>query len=280
MNVCGWPYFENQHLTMELSISFSPCPNDTFIFDALVNKKIDTGSFDFRVTMDDVEGLNKAALQGLPDISKVSYGVWPLLSNQYELLTAGGALGKGVGPLLISKDKDLLVLPEEMFVALPGEHTTAHLLFSFAYPGHMKKRFMRYDQIEDFVLSGKGAGVIIHENRFTYKQKGLHKMTDLGNFWQKETQAAIPLGGIVIKRSFPEDVKRQINQLIKDSIQFAQSKYPQLNSFITTNAKEMRPKVMRQHIDLYVNEFSIDPGLSGKTAIETLEKVHHQLFTA
>jgi 1,4-dihydroxy-6-naphthoate synthase len=243
-----------------------------------VNKKIHTGSFDFRLTLDDVEGLNKAALQGLPDISKVSFGVWPLLADQYELLTAGGALGKGVGPLLITKDKDLHVLPEDMAVAIPGEHTTANLLFSFAFPGHIKKRFMRYDLIEEFVRSGKGAGVIIHENRFTYKQKGLHKMLDLGSFWQKETQSAIPLGGIVIKKTFSPEVKQQINQLIIQSIQYAQSKYPQLNSFITSNAREMSTKIMRRHIDLYVNEFSLDPGLSGTSAIQTLEKVHQSMF--
>ena len=176
---------------MNLTLGFSPCPNDTYIFDALVNKKIDTGGFTFDVVMEDVQTLNEMAMAGKLDISKISFGSLPLVLEKYVTLNAGAALGNGVGPLLISS----LPIPEpairQCVIAIPGRHTTAHVLFSLAYPDAANKVFLRYDEIEDFVLSNTGTlqniqavklGVIIHENRFTYQDKGLSNITDLGLF--------------------------------------------------------------------------------------------------
>jgi 1,4-dihydroxy-6-naphthoate synthase len=263
---------------MELSLSFSPCPNDTFIFDALVNGKIDTEGLSFKIVMDDVEGLNHAALKGLPDISKISYAAWPRLSSQYALLSAGSALGRGVGPLLITADRQLKDLPEDLVVALPGELTTAHLLFTYAFPGHQLKQFMRYDQIQEFVLSGKGAGVIIHENRFTYPSLGLHLMMDLGSYWEKKTGHLIPLGGIVMKKSFPSALRLKVDELIRKSIEYNRKMYPALSEFIVCHAQEMDETVMRNHIDLYVNEYSENLGLEGESAIRNLTLIHDSIY--
>lgn len=182
---------------MTLTLGFSPCPNDTFIFDALVNKKIDTEGLTFEPVLEDVQTLNEWALQGRLDITKISYGVLPLLLERYLVLNAGGALGKGVGPLLITKQAGAAnKAVDEMTIAIPGEHTTAHMLFSLAYPQAAKKKFMIFSAIEDAVLNGDvDAGVIIHENRFTYQQKGLHKLIDLGEYWERQTGNPIPLGG-------------------------------------------------------------------------------------
>ena len=166
---------------MELTLGFSPCPNDTFIFDALVNNKIDTEGLAFDVVLEDVQTLNQWALEGKLDFSKISYGVLPLVAENYILLNSGGALGKGVGPLLITNSNSEITNWKDASIAVPGKNTTAHLLFSLAYPNAVNKQFMVFHEIEDAVLSGKvDAGVIIHENRFTYQDKGLKKIMDLG----------------------------------------------------------------------------------------------------
>jgi len=260
----------------KISLGFSPCPNDTFIFEALVNQRIDTGGIIFDVALEDVETLNRRAMEGRMDITKLSYGVLPLVLDNYALLNSGSALGSGVGPLLI-RNKEFEIINkkvEDHAVAIPGEHTTAHLLFTLAYPGAKKKIFMRYDMIEDFVSSGKGLGVIIHENRFTYEQKGLKKITDLGDFWEKETGHPIPLGGIVAKRSLDEATSKKVDRLIRQSIEFAFSNYPQLNDYIRLHAQEMSEEVMRKHIELYVNHFSLDLGENGRAAVQYLLNVY------
>ena len=259
---------------MKLTLGFSPCPNDTFIFDALVNGKIGTGGVGFDVVLDDVQTLNQWALEGKLDITKISFGVLPLLLDSYTLLNSGSALGKGVGPLLISCAELGAEAVEQQVVAIPGENTTAHLLFSMAYPNAHNKVFLRYDEIENFVLSGKGLGVIIHENRFTYQQKGLYKIIDLGDFWEKETGSAIPLGGIVMKKNIERPVQLTIDRLIKESILYAFSGYPILSDYVRKHAQEMSEEVMRKHIDLYVNEFTIDLGPIGKSAVSRLLQVH------
>ena len=261
---------------MKLTLGFSPCPNDTFIFDALVNKKIDSGGFEFDVVLDDVQTLNQWAIQGKLDITKLSYAVLPLVLDNYIVLNSGSALGRGVGPLLITNAKPAFINVENTIIAIPGENTTAHLLFSLAYPNAKNKIFLRYNEIEDFVLSGKGLGVIIHENRFTYQDKGLKKIIDLGNFWEKETGSAIPLGGIVIKRKIATNIQKKIDSLIKKSIEYAFINYPLLNDYIRNNAQEMSEAVMRKHIDLYVNKFSLDLGREGKTSIKRLLKVYQE----
>ena len=260
---------------MNLTLGFSPCPNDTFIFDALVNNKIDTGGISFEVILEDVQTLNQWALEGKLAVTKLSYGVLPLVSGKYIVLNSGSALGKGVGPLLIAKEIPKNKKVEDFLIAIPGENTTAHLLFSMAYPNAKNKIFLRYDEIENFVLAGKGLGVIIHENRFTYQAKGLKKLIDLGDYWEQETGNAIPLGGIVIKRDIGLATQQKVDGLIKKSIEYAFKNYPQLNDFIRSHSQEMSEDVMRQHINLYVNEYSLELGITGKNAIYKLLNIHH-----
>jgi len=263
---------------MKLTLGFSPCPNDTFIFDALVNNKIDTGGLSFEVVLEDVQTLNKWAMEGRLDASKISYGVLPLVLDEYVVLNAGGALGKGVGPLLITKEEGInpsLIAGKS--IALPGENTTAHLLFSLAYPEAKNKRFMIFSDIENAVVDNKvDLGVIIHENRFTYMQKGLKKVTDLGEYWEKETHSPIPLGGIVMKRTFDTVLQKKLDALIKESVEYAFNNYPLLADYVKQHSQEMEETVMRQHIDLYVNNFSIQLGPEGKTAVKKLLSVYEQ----
>ena len=258
---------------MKLTLGFSPCPNDTFIFDAIVNHKIDTDGFEFEVFLEDVQTLNQWAQEGRLAITKLSYGVLPLVLDQYKVMNSGSALGKGVGPLLISSAGTHPSI-EDSLIAIPGENTTANLLFSMAYPPAKNKIFLRYDEIENFVLAKKGLGVIIHENRFTYEGKGLKKITDLGDYWEKKTGHAIPLGGIVVKKELDISIQQTIDALIKKSIAFAFLNYPLLNDYIRCHAQEMSEQVMRQHIDLYVNEYSLDLGEEGKKAILKLLENH------
>jgi 1,4-dihydroxy-6-naphthoate synthase len=261
---------------MKLTIGFSPCPNDTFIFDALVNDKIDKGDIEFEVYLEDVQTLNEWSLSGKLDITKVSYGVWPLIKQNYELLDAGSALGMGVGPLLISNKP----LAEEKItdseVLIPGQHTTAHMLFTHAFPFARNKRFVRYDEVENELVTAGGkdvAGVIIHENRFTYEDKGLILIKDLGRHWEEQTNSPIPLGGIVAKRSIDTEKINTLNDLIRRSIEYAWVYYPHLSGYIRSHAQEMSENVMRKHINLYVNDYSISLGAAGRNAVETFEKI-------
>ena len=265
-------------MPIKRSLGFSPCPNDTFIFDALVNHKIDTKDFYFEVVLEDVQTLNRWALDGKLDISKISYGVWPLLQKSYSLLDAGGALGKGVGPLLISKDNILLNDLNQLSIAIPGEQTTAHLLFSMAFPQARRKKFMVFSQIESAVLQGEvDCGVIIHENRFTYMQKGLVKQMDLGEFWEQKTKSPIPLGGIVMRNDFSPAERTILNSLIRESIEYAWLRYPLLSEYVTKHAQEMQETIMRKHIDLYVNQYSLSLGEEGRKAVDTLLKISKSL---
>jgi 1,4-dihydroxy-6-naphthoate synthase len=257
-----------------IPIGFSPCPNDTFIFDALVNKKIDTGNLHFQPILEDVQTLNQWAIEEKLMVTKLSYGVLPLVLKNYNLLNSGSALGSGVGPLLITNYELGITNVEDSLIAIPGENTTAHLLFSLAYPNAKSKIFLRYDEIENFVLQGKGLGVIIHENRFTYAEKGLIQITDLGDYWETKTGFPIPLGGIVVKKTVQPIIQQQIDLLIKQSIEFAFSNYPTLNDYIRSHAQEMSEDVMRKHIDLYVNNYSLDLGEDGRAAVEKLMEVY------
>jgi 1,4-dihydroxy-6-naphthoate synthase len=259
---------------LTLSIGFSPCPNDTFIFDALIHQKIDTEGLHFDPVLEDVQTLNQWAIEGKLDITKLSYGVLPLAMTNYQLLNSGSALGKGVGPLLISNGRNTSDDLAGEAIAIPGENTTAHLLFTLKYPNAKNKIFLRYDAIEEFVLQGKGLGVIIHENRFTYAEKGLHKVVDLGDYWEQQTKVPIPLGGIVIKTGLSPDVKQKVDMLIRKSVEYSFSKYPQLDDYVKEHAQEMSEDVMRKHIDLYVNNYSIDIGQEGKTAVLKLMEVY------
>jgi 1,4-dihydroxy-6-naphthoate synthase len=264
---------------MLINIGFSPCPNDTFIFDALVNGLIDTGAISFKPVLEDVQTLNEWALQGRLACTKISYGVYPLLKNNYRLLEAGGALGTGVGPLLIAKQPIALADLSQLRIAIPGKNTTANLLFSMAFPEAGDKIFMAFHEIEQAVIDGRvHAGVIIHENRFTYAAKGLVKLIDLGDYWESKLHCPIPLGGIVVKNTIDPTIIQQLDALIKESIQYSWQQYPQLSDYIKDHAQEMREDVMRQHIQLYVNDYSLALGEKGHSAIEQLCKTFALIF--
>jgi 1,4-dihydroxy-6-naphthoate synthase len=265
---------------MKLTLGFSPCPNDTFIFDALVNKKIDTDGFEFDTSLEDVETLNQWALQGKLDITKLSFPAFFRSLGNYTLLNAGSALGKGVGPLLITDSKLEITNAEinQASIALPGANTTANLLFSFAYPEANDKKFMLFSAIEDALVNKEtDLGVIIHENRFTYQQKGLKKVKDLGEYWEEKMKLPLPLGGIAINQSVKRLVALKISELVRKSLEFAFTNYPVIPDYVKQHSQEMSEDVMRQHIDLYVNNFSLDLGEEGKLAIESLHQVFLEL---
>lgn len=256
---------------MKLTLGFSPCPNDTFIFDAMVNGKIDTRGLEFEYVLEDVETLNKYAFEEKLDITKLSYNTFLHTADKYALLHSGSALGKGVGPLLIAKQPIPLTELTNLRIAIPGVNTTANLLLSLAHPEAINKTTYVFNEIEDAVLNGTAdAGLIIHENRFTYAARGLHKLIDLGDWWEQTSGAAIPLGGIVARRSFDKELIATIDAVIKDSVAYSWKHYPQLSEFITCHAQEMEEDVMRKHIDLYVNEYTTDLGDIGTKAIETM----------
>lgn len=243
------------------------------MFGALVNGKIDTKGYSFDLHLADIEELNNLAVGGSPHISKISYGAFPYVSDKYQLLDSGSALGSGVGPLVISMHK---IYPDEVSsakIALPGERTTAHLLFNLAFPNAHKKRFYLFSEIMDVVLSNEAdVGVIIHESRFTFQQKGLSKVIDLGNFWEQRTSLPTPLGGIVIDKNLPLDVKVDINQLLHDSIEFGFQNPQEVMPFVRQYAQEMNEDVMLKHIELYVNRYSLGLDLKGRNAIVELLK--------
>jgi 1,4-dihydroxy-6-naphthoate synthase len=265
---------------MKLSLGFSPCPNDTFIFDALVNKKIDTEGLEFEAVLEDVETLNNWALEGKLDITKLSFPAFFQSLDNYVLLNAGSALGKGVGPLLITQSDPAAYANgiSDASVALPGLNTTAHLLFSFAYPTAANKKFMIFSAIEDAVINKETElGVIIHENRFTYQDRGLHKVKDLGEYWEEKMKAPIPLGGIAISQSVKRSVAVKVDELIRKSLDHAFANYPEVTEYVKSHAQEMSEAVMRQHIDLYVNNYSLALGDEGKKAISTLAGVYNKI---
>jgi 1,4-dihydroxy-6-naphthoate synthase len=260
---------------MKLTLGFSPCPNDTFIFDALVNGKIDTEGIVFDPVLEDVETLNKWALEDKLDISKLSFPALFQTTNKYAVLSSGSALGNGVGPLLISKNPISPDSVNEQSIAIPGWNTTANFLLYFAFPQAANRTPILFSDIENEVLRGnKDLGLIIHENRFTYAQRGLYKVMDLGEYWEKKTGLPIPLGCIATRRSFAKEQQLQVQRLIRKSLEFAFSNYPQLPAYVEAHAQEMDKAVMRQHIDLYVNNYSLELGDAGKKAIEKLYAVY------
>jgi len=260
---------------MKLTLGFSPCPNDTFIFDALIHHKIDTEDLEFEVFFDDVETLNQKAFKGALDITKLSYHAFAYVADNYALLDAGSALGFGVGPMLISKFgisiSDLKENAMKYTIGIPGKYTTANFLLGLAFPEAKNKREMVFSEIEDALLNQQiDIGLIIHENRFTYQDKGLHKIIDLGDYWEKQTGCAIPLGGIVVKRSLPLDVQLKINRVLRRSVEFAFANPKSCIGFIRRHSQEMSEEVMYKHIDLYVNQYSVDLGTEGRKAINLL----------
>jgi 1,4-dihydroxy-6-naphthoate synthase len=258
---------------MTLTLGFSPCPNDCFMFDAIVHKRIDLEGLDFDVRMADVEALNRAAFAGDIDVTKLSYHAYAYCAGQYVLLDAGSALGRNCGPLLISKRP---IAREEaaagrLRIAIPGRFTTANFLLGLAFPKAQDKSEVLFSEIESAVLNGEfDAGLIIHENRFTYAAKGLKKVVDLGEFWESETGAPIPLGGIVARRGLPREVQQTVNRLLRRSVEYAFAHRDASLPFVRAHAQEMSEEVMYKHIDLYVNDYSIDLGPEGRRAVTTL----------
>jgi 1,4-dihydroxy-6-naphthoate synthase len=293
---------------MKLSLGFSPCPNDTFIFDAMIHQKIDTEGLSFDVVFDDVETLNQKAFRAELDITKLSYHAYAYLTEQYVLLHAGSALGFGVGPLLICNNEDYISADlvadlkpptsdfqpqtsdlrpltsflgpptSDLRIGIPGKYTTANFLLSLALPEAKNKIEMKFFEIESALLNHQiDLGVIIHENRFTYQEKGLKKIIDLGEFWENLTQGPIPLGGIMVKRELPENVKQKINRIIKRSVQYAFDHPESGMDFICSLSQEMSKEVINKHIELYVNKFSIDLGEVGRKAVQTFFEQAHKL---
>jgi 1,4-dihydroxy-6-naphthoate synthase len=258
---------------MKLTIGSSPCPNDCFIFDAIVNRRIDLEGLEFAMHMADVEALNKAAFAGEAAITKLSYHAFAYCADRYVALDAGSALGRNCGPLLISLRN---IAPGEaaagrLRIAIPGTYTTANLLLGLAFPRAQDKTELVFSEIEPALLAGRfDAGLIIHENRFTYQAKGLRKIIDLGEFWESETGAPIPLGAIVINRALPDDVKHAVNRVLRRSVEYAFAHRDASLPFVREHAQEMSVEVMYQHIDLYVNGYTADLGEEGRAAVALL----------
>jgi 1,4-dihydroxy-6-naphthoate synthase len=260
-------------MTDSLSLGFSPCPNDCFMFDAIVNKRIDLEGLEFSARLADVEALNKGAFAGDTDVTKLSYHAYAFCSDGYVLLDAGSALGRNCGPLLISKRTVSRndVASGALRIAIPGRYTTANFLLGLAFPNAQDKTELVFSAIEPALLEERfDAGLIIHENRFTYEAKGLKKIIDLGEYWEEETGAPIPLGGIVIKRSLPADVRSRVNRVLRRSVEYAFAHRTASLEYVREHAQEMSEDVMYKHIDLYVNEYSIDLGAEGRRAVELL----------
>ena len=258
---------------MKLSLGFSPCPNDCFMFDAIVNHRIDLEGLEFSIRMADVEALNRTAFAGEVDVTKLSCHAYAYCAGTYVLLDAGSALGRNCGPLLISKRtvSEDEVAGGRLRIAIPGKYTTANCLLGLAFPEAQDKTELVFSAIEPALLDEQyDAGLIIHENRFTYEAKGLKKIIDLGEFWERETGAPIPLGGIVINRSLPGDVKPIVNRVLRRSVEHAFAHRADSLPFVRVHAQEMSEDVMYRHIDLYVNEYSVDLGTEGRRAVQLL----------
>ena len=258
---------------MRLSLGFSPCPNDCFMFDAIVHGRIDLEGLEFDIVMDDVETLNRRAFSSGIDVTKLSYHAFAHCADRFALLDAGSALGRGCGPLLISRRE----IPRQevaaggLRIAIPGVYTTANFLLHLAFPAALDRTPLVFSEIEAAVLDGRfDAGLIIHENRFTYEARGLRKILDLGEFWEESTGAPIPLGGIVIKRELSLDVQQAMNRIMRRSVEHAFAHPDASRDFVRAHAQEMSEDVMRRHIELYVNDYSIDLGHEGRRAVELL----------
>lgn len=255
---------------LKLTIGFSPCPNDTYIFNAMINGLIPSGGIEYKSVMKDVEELNKLSMAEELDIVKISYFAYSKISEKYQLLRAGGALGSNCGPILISNSKNKIPNKDSK-IAIPGFNTTANLLLSLAYPECTNKEAVLFSGIERGVLEGRfDFGLIIHESRFTYELKGLHKVVDLGEYWEGYKNVPIPLGAIAVKRSLPEDVKLRINDSIRDSVKYANQHILQTMEFVKLHSQEMEEEVMKAHINLYVNDYSLDVGTKGRDAVDCL----------
>ena len=254
-----------------LTLGFSPCPNDTFMFYPLVHGLVDTGGISFNERLEDVETLNKLAVKGVLDVTKVSYAALGHFREQYALLRAGSALGRGCGPLLVAKESLDPAALRGKTIAIPGRYTTAHLLMRLYNPALENFLEMPFHEIMDAVTTGRvDAGVIIHESRFTYQGFGLQQLVDLGQWWENATGLPIPLGGIVAKRSLGANTIRTIEQALAAGVEYARSNPAAATQYIREHAQEMNEQVCAAHIGLYVNDFSQQLGAEGEQAITEL----------
>lgn len=254
-----------------LTLGYSPCPNDTFIFDALVHGRVRAEGFSFTERLEDVETLNRLAADGALDVTKISYGAAPGLLRDYVLLRSGGALGRGCGPLIVAREGMTAEDLAGKRIAIPGRNTTANLLLRLFAPGAEPGVEVIYSDIMPAVARGDfDAGLIIHESRFTYPQHGLVKVADLGEWWEATTGLPIPLGGIMARRALGSDAIRRIDGAVRRSVEHAFAHPGDSRPYIRLHAQEMDDAVQQQHIDLYVNEFSRDVGAEGEGAIREL----------
>ncbi len=254
-----------------IRLGFSSCPNDTFIFDAMIHAKIDTEGLDFELVIEDVEELNRRAFNTELDVTKISFNAYTRLVDDYILLDAGAALGENCGPLVISNKECSMQELRDKVIAIPGINTTANLLLTLAFEDYQNKKEMLFSDIENAVLDGVvDAGLIIHESRFTYREKGLHKVLDLGEYWETKTNTPTPLGGILAKRSLGNELIYKINRVLKRSVEYAFANPKSGLDFIRQHSQEMSEEVMYKHIGLYVNHYSLDLGEEGKNAVRTL----------
>lgn len=256
-----------------MRLAISPCPNDTFLFAAALHNWVDTEGLNLDVHYADIDELNSLARNGSVDVVKISYFTYAMVRQQYQLLDSGSALGRGVGPLVVSRHPMTREQLTQSKIAIPGWGTTAHLLLQFYAPElPVENRNVRlFHDIMPAVAAGQyDAGLIIHESRFTYPQHGLHLVQDLGTYWEQQTGLPIPLGGIVAKHDLGEDVHGRLNRVIRRSAEYAFANEAQVMPYVRQHAQEMDEAVMRQHIELYVNQYSISLGDEGHAAINRL----------
>ena len=264
---------------MKLKIAFSSCPNDTFMFHALVHGLVDTEGLSFDVDIYDVEELNERAQRGLYDVSKLSYHGWFTVRDTYEMLHSGSALGWDCGPLLVRRAGDPGVLDRRpLRIAIPGRYTTGALLCSLAYPGLGEQIPMLFSEIEGAVARGEAdLGVLIHEGRFTYRDKGLELVRDLGSWWQETTNCPIPLGGIAIRRALGPDLAASFNRVLHRSIAHAFAHPEDSRAYVASYARELSAEIQRKHIDMFVNAYSLDLGEEGRRAVDTLYQCYERI---
>lgn len=255
-----------------LTLGYSPCPNDTFIFYGLIHGKVDTKGIVFKEILSDVEDLNQKAFNAEIDVTKVSYHAYGYLRKDYKLLRAGGAIGRGCGPLIVAKERYNIKDLRDKRIAIPGRLTTAYLLLMLYDPELcLNPSMMTFDRIIPTVSSGEvDAGLIIHESRFTYPSYGLKEIIDLGKWWEEETGLPIPLGCIIAKRSLGDELCEKINNFIKKSLEYSLANPSESVDYIKRHSQELSDDVIKQHISLYVNNYSLDMGDEGEKAVEEL----------
>lgn len=273
---------------MRLSLAYSPCPNDTFAFHAMVHSLVDCEGLSFDVSLMDIENLNKSAANRDFDICKLSYSAYYGYTGDYVMLRSGSALGFNNGPLLVAKkgsqflksggviDNDEIL---KSSVAIPGIMTTAALLLRFAFPPIVNTTAVLFSEIEERILSGEfGCGVLIHETRFTYEKRGLELIMDLGSNWQEKTSLPVPLGGIAVRREMDTDLQLKINRVLRRSIEFALANPLISADYVAMNAREMELEIQRKHIGMFVNDYTVDISRTGECAVERLHEVWSQIF--